>query len=58
MFSYVPSVCSRVVKIAFILAFLPVLKEFSLVRLYLFEETNAPLESPVHSEYNVFVPTP
>ena len=52
MFSYVTSVCSRVVKIAFILAFLPDLREFSLVSLYLLEETYASLESPVHLEYN------
>ena len=39
-------------KITFILAFSPVLREFSLVSLYLFEETYASLESPVHPEYN------
>ena len=43
-------------KIAFILAFLPDLREFSLVSLYLFEETYASLESPVHPEYTRLCP--
>ena len=40
----------------FILAFLPVLSEFSLVRLYLYEEIYTLLESPVHPAYNAFCP--
>ena len=43
-------------KIAFILAFLAVLWEFSLVSLYLFEETYTSLESPVYSDPNGFCP--
>ena len=39
-------------KIAFILAFLSDLREFSPVSLYLFEETYASLESLVPPEYN------
>ena len=39
-------------KITFISAVLPDLREFSLVSSYLFEETYASLESPVHPEYN------
>ena len=42
----------KTLKIAFILAFLPDLREFSLVSLYLFEETYVSLESQVHPEYN------
>ena len=45
-------------KITFILAFLPVLWEFSLVSLHLFEETCTSFESPFHSEDNGFVQTP
>ena len=56
MFLYIKSVCLQVIKITFILAFLPDLREFSLVSLYLFEETYASLESPVHPEYNGFCP--
>ena len=57
MFSYVTSVCSQVAKTTFILAFLPTLWEFSLVRLYfLEEETCTSLELPVHSEDNGFCP--
>ena len=41
-------------KIIFILAFLPVLREFSVVSLYLFEEIYASLELPIHPEYNAF----
>ena len=52
MFSYVMIVCLRVVKITFILAFLPNLRDISLVSLYLFEETYASLELPVYPEYN------
>ena len=55
MFSYVTSVCESL-KIAFILAFLPDLRECSLVSLYLFEETYASLELPVHPEYNGLCP--
>ena len=39
-------------KITFILAFLPVLREHSLLNLYLFEETFTALKSPVRSEDN------
>ena len=56
MFSYVTSVYSQVVENHFILAFLPILREFSIVSLYLFEETYASLESPVHPEDNGFCP--
>ena len=41
-------------KATFILAFLPVVWEFSLVSLYLLEETCKSLESPIHSEDNGF----
>ena len=43
-------------KITFILAFLPDLREFSLVSLYLFEGTYASFESPVYPEYNGLCP--
>ena len=43
-------------KIAFILDFLPILRELSLVGLYPFEETYASLQSPVQSEDNGFGP--
>ena len=46
----------ELLKIIFILAFLPVLREFSLFSLYLFEEIYASLESPVHPEYHGFCP--
>ena len=52
MFSYITSVCSRVTKIVFILAFLPALWKFSLVSLYLFEEDCTSLELPFHFEDN------
>ena len=56
MFSYITSVCSLVVKNHIYFNILPDLREFSLVRLYLFEETYASLELPVHLEYNGFSP--
>ena len=56
MFSYVTSVCLRVIKNTSILAFFPDLKEFSLVSLYLFEETYTSIEFPVHLEYNGVCP--
>ena len=50
MFSYVMGVCLQVVKNRILKAFLPVLRELSLVSIHLFEETYTSLESPVHSE--------
>ena len=53
MFLYVTRVFVREsLKIAFILAFLPVLREPSLVSLYLFEEAYTSLDLPVHSKDN------